>query len=248
MGRIKKYIDYCNINYIICKTNEGHILDNISDNLYKGGPLPDKLHYFKNTKYCKYIFTPLYYLLQTCPSMPDNLQGGIVGYIAGTHILNSCNVNKYIGSILSLRWARVHIDLRDNIEWHNKINHYITNNYNTISITPSLKSIKRFTSRSSFIHSESVIQSIYNYIVLYTYDYPIIDNKLSYFNLEFIRDDECWICNQMPSRWHKWGCDHVFCQTCSFYMIEKDIPCPLCRKVSTIVQSYPIEHLSSLNG
>ena len=72
--------------------------------------------------------------------------------------------------------------------------------------------------------------------------------KISEMNREFIQDDECWICYHTPSYWHKWDCGHVFCQTCSCAMIDKDIPCPLCRRI-TSVHSYPIEYGSaSLNS
>ena len=60
-----------------------------------------------------YIYT-LIYLIKTYPLFPDNFQGGIIGYISGTHILNGHNLYTKTGEFLSLDWCRSTNDLRNN--------------------------------------------------------------------------------------------------------------------------------------
>tara|TARA_Y100000748_G_C15497522_1_gene488734 strand:- start:268 stop:1908 length:1641 start_codon:yes stop_codon:yes gene_type:complete len=207
---------------------------------YAYGPLPNQHRQSKSG----YITTLFIYLINSYPVFPDNLQGGCVGYICGTHVLNGHNLYNRVGKLLSLNWCRNSRDLRDHNIWRSSITNYITNQYQSTNQSPSLKTIKRTSLVSQLIEHDPVIITSYNYIQLYSHEQPIIDKKLTVTNRQFIQDDECWICYHGPSYWHKWDCGHVFCQTCSFTMIDKDMPCPLCRKVTNSVHSYPIEYQS----
>lgn len=197
-----------------------------------------------NTKNCClcHIFTPLIYLINTYPLFPDNFQGGLIGYISGTHILNGHNLYTITGDFLSLDWCRSTNDLRNNDEWRMAISTHISEHYNSLTQSPSVQSIKRISISSKFIETDPVIITNYGHVQLYTHENPMSGEKISEMNREFIQDDECWICYHTPTHWQKWDCGHVFCQTCSYAMIDKDIPCPLCRRITNSVHSYPIEH------
>ena len=217
--------------------------------LSTNGPLPESeysiccIACLKKYSICK----PIVYLINSYPNFPDNLQGGIVGYLSGTHILNSKNINKIPGYILSLKWIKKNRDLRHDKSWQQSVSAFMNDQYNSISTVPTLKNIKRTSITSDLINKESVIISTYKHITVHTHENPITLNGVCATNRECIQDDECWICCNFPVKWHKWDCNHVYCQTCSYTMINKDIPCPLCRKVTLQVHSYPLEHSSLLS-
>jgi len=49
-------------------------------------------------------------------------------------------------------------------------------------------------------------------------------------------DNICWICQNQAAEWDKWlVCGHMFCSECSDAMLSRHMPCPLCRKVSSVV-------------
>jgi len=193
-----------------------------------GGPLP------------KYKYMLANYVAKVYPLFPDNMQGGCIGYLCGTHSLNGHNLHTYWGKILSLNWCNSRQDLRDDTDWHSNIIQEFSS-YNAIQQTPIIQNIKPTTLVSNLLEDTPVIITRYNYITLYSHEVPITEEKLCYQNRQFIQDDECWICNHPPSYWHKWNCNHVFCRQCSLYMIDRDIACPLCRKKTNSVHAYPIE-------
>merc|ERR1712008_191212 len=51
----------------------------------------------------------------------------------------------------------------------------------------------------------------------------------------------CWLCREdSRDRFHMWvQCGHIFCSVCSEAMMDRRMPCPLCRKVSTIIVQGP---------
>ena len=91
-----------------------------------------------NTKNCClcHIFIPLIYLINTYPLFPDNFQGGLIGYISGTHVLNGHNLYTTTGYFLSLDWCRSTNDLRNNDEWRTAISKHITEHYNSTIQSP----------------------------------------------------------------------------------------------------------------
>lgn len=56
------------------------------------------------------------------------------------------------------------------------------------------------------------------------------------FNFDDYGNNECWICQQSAAHWDLWGsCSHAFCERCSGEMLRRQMPCPLCRVHSTLV-------------
>ncbi|CAK0874145.1 unnamed protein product [Prorocentrum cordatum] len=55
-------------------------------------------------------------------------------------------------------------------------------------------------------------------------------------------DGECWICTAAgeASQWDMWvSCRHMFCSGCSSEMMQRRMPCPLCRQWSSTVVRGP---------
>jgi len=50
--------------------------------------------------------------------------------------------------------------------------------------------------------------------------------------------NRCWICQEDPScdNWDLWlSCRHLYCSNCSTRMLQRRMPCPLCRVASSVV-------------
>lgn len=212
--------------------------------IYTGGPMPNRNYTMHSTACCayKWVFVPLLYVLNSYPPFPDNILGGMLGYILGTHILNSTHLNDTRAYILSLTWTSSNRDLRNNEVWRKNVQEYLTTNYAATGCSPSLQSITRRTIRSSLLDTKPLYLYKHRECNVYTYDTPIPPSKVSEINQEFIENKECWICYEAPSQWHQWDCRHVFCQTCSIHMLDIDMPCALCRKVTNNVYTYPLEN------
>lgn len=52
------------------------------------------------------------------------------------------------------------------------------------------------------------------------------------------KENRCWICQEQPSceTWDLWlSCRHLYCAKCSTKMLQRRMPCPLCRVASSVV-------------
>ena len=56
-------------------------------------------------------------------------------------------------------------------------------------------------------------------------------------SFEDYKKNICWICARGNPEWDLWvSCRHLFCKDCSREMLERNMPCPLCRIASSVVQ------------
>ena len=73
----------------------------------------------------------------------------------------------------------------------------------------------------------------------------MLDNIETIINREHVDNNECWICCESVQSWHVWKpCNHVYCSKCSEQMLEKKMPCPLCRVVPSSVDNYMGDYCS----
>eukprot|EP00927_Polykrikos_kofoidii_P058361 TRINITY_DN5283_c1_g1_i2.p1 TRINITY_DN5283_c1_g1~~TRINITY_DN5283_c1_g1_i2.p1 ORF type:complete len:596 (+),score=46.27 TRINITY_DN5283_c1_g1_i2:160-1788(+) len=61
-------------------------------------------------------------------------------------------------------------------------------------------------------------------------------------------DNKCWICMDSRGEWDLWlSCKHMFCRVCSTEMLQRRMPCPLCRVgSSTVLRGTHHSHASPL--
>lgn len=187
----------CNLNNFSYINFTKKKQDIIPLNLYYEGPFPN----YQSRCYLFNIFPFKYY-----PQFPDNLQGGLFGYLIGTHITrNTYMGGNFIIDLFSLQLFNTK-DFKDNKDWKISINNYL-NDYNHLN----------------------------NYnIISENSDSNIIGNTHICKNSKLIskETDICWICNNYLIEYHQWeNCKHQFCVNCSTKMLELSLPCPLCRNI-----------------
>ena len=205
-------------------------------------------NYFGYMYLKKYSFCALIVKLDIYPYFPANLEGGLVGFIFKTHYRNAIMKPTMARYILSLDWAKVNYDLRNDKTWQAINNRWMSENYQSFSIS-SVNHIKSnvglsINNKNSLLDENHYCETVENNVLLRFFDIQIPRYYYCYNNKQFIQDDECWICYNAPIKWHKWQCNHVFCDRCSLTLLRLGIICPLCRKRPDYVDSYPIEHLS----
>ncbi len=185
-------------------------------------------------------------LLETYPYFPANLEGGLVGFILKTHSRNAILKPTTAKYILSLDWLKIDYDLRNDSAWQAINNRWMLENYQSFSISNicHVKSNIDLSINSSLLDEDTFCETLENNVLLRFYECNLSKHQQCYNNRNFIQDDECWICYNQPRKWHKWQCNHVFCEKCSLTLLRSGIICPLCRKQPDYVDSYPIEHLS----
>ncbi len=202
---------------------------------------------------CCCCFTPLKYLVSIYPVFPENLHGGFVGYLMGTHIKK----NNYTGGNRFIDWMSLSQfrtrDLRHNQEWRQTIRGHLIHNYNetTININDDDHVPQPLYENYGDILSKPLIpasapplkhdyRTVYKYgLYLNNYALPITE-EISIVNRDHINANECWICCEPAVKWHVWkSCRHAYCESCSEKMLSQKMPCPLCRNAPIGVDVYP---------
>ena len=196
-----------------------------------------------NNSSCCCCFKPLYYLAKLYPVFPENLYGGVLGYFMGTHITNSTyrGNNKFIDFLSLSRFRRN--DLRHNHEWQGLVSKHLQSSEYSPPPPPQNNNMIAKENNTIVNINEQIPSETYNitkiegvYINNYTYNIIKTDDIV---NNEHIDENECWICNDTPTKWHVWKpCNHVFCGNCSEQMLERHMTCPLCRNAPIGIDSY----------
>jgi len=257
--------DCTDANCCFCCENGGGIHTRNGVNIvYIGGPLPGETccgcngcdnccseSCNKCCTCCKSWVYPFRWLIPSYPIFPSNLQGGVIGFLNGTHIVVNDkrrlkNRNTYVTRFLSLDWCRRQTDLRNNTNWQTIVQSHIQTKSsptaiyiqrdNGIHVPPSSPSPSPSAPPLSLL-SNSILK-IANRVPLHIHQSCVSENE-NIWNLEHYTNNECWICNETASVWHVWDtCKHIYCETCSEKMIQDNIPCPLCREMPIAVDSY----------
>ena len=253
----------CGDNCCICCTdNYGYLrYHNDVTIIYVGGPSPaDSCANCCDCNGCCHgccnCCKPIGWMIDSYPTFPRNLHGGILGYVLGIH----CSLPRpyklrypYLIDFLSLNWMYT-TDLRDNEQWRNTVKHHVNNNENSSHIprNPISLDIERSCQQDiehcvlpsppknmdqsllvarRYIQGSTTVEQINSHI----------PSEIKVWNKEHYSKNECWICNEGSSTWHLWKpCNHVFCESCSKDMLNRNMPCPLCRQMPDVVRSYHV--------
>lgn len=160
-------------------------------------------------------------LAETLPRLPENMLGGILGFLLGTHPLrNQYDSDSQVVRILarpcwtlsnrSERWRRYIYEWLHEREAHEAV---------------SLQGGAVAEIRREGGSNRSTIGG-----VVIEHELGTFSSADSIFNFEDYESKTCWICQNPADRWDLWiSCRHVFCERCSSEMLKRSMPCPLCR-------------------
>lgn len=229
----------CNCDCCGCDPGVGlHEDANLVDVMYWGGPHPIDGWYYCDCSglagtpedsccgcSCRGCCFPIAWLILRFPRMPENMWGGGLGYVLGTHSRSQrrCQGCDPLIDCLGMLWIRSS-DLHENDDWRRNVHDFLYDSRYTAElpyhdIVESRGSDQfhvgyasgEFINRS-FDDSDGCVPSSFE-------DY--MNNK-------------CWICQTGNIEWDLWVvCRHMFCKRCSEEMLRRRMPCPLCRVFST---------------
>mmetsp|Transcript_67496 Transcript_67496/g.197434 ORF Transcript_67496/g.197434 Transcript_67496/m.197434 type:complete len:547 (-) Transcript_67496:170-1810(-) len=233
---------------------------------YAGGPFPGdsecRCDCCSGLGKC-FLCLPLAKLFLHFPRRPANMWGGIVGYcFLGTHPMSRV---VYLGGsrVVDLFGFRGERDLHDQGDWRRRFAAFLQAGNQRTSRAAGAPAQQRmpgeqrgrtsptssggpphsgtFTGASSdritFIHSRRVG------VVDEVFDRERDNCRSSSF--EDYEKGECWICcdSKEQETWDLWlQCGHLFCTRCSQEMLQRKLPCPLCRQVSFNVKRGPAKY------
>eukprot|EP00928_Gymnodinium_smaydae_P040051 TRINITY_DN27228_c0_g1_i2.p1 TRINITY_DN27228_c0_g1~~TRINITY_DN27228_c0_g1_i2.p1 ORF type:complete len:557 (-),score=48.96 TRINITY_DN27228_c0_g1_i2:422-2059(-) len=195
---------------------------------------------------------PLAWVLVRFPTMPANFWGGLLGYCLGTHQYSRRPytsqhhpiANRFI-DLLSLRSSSD--DLHDNAGWRERVRAFVFDrDLDALAASPPQQ--ETMEGASEGVEEPDIQQPLLAMresfgVLVQDMERPFdrrIDNcQVSTFN--DYANGVCWLCMEDSSpTWDKWIlCGHMFCTVCSEAMLERSMPCPLCRTASFQVVRAP---------
>ena len=213
-------------------------------------PYPDDTLCCSNDENCKCccctcILAKILYqwLYSIFPRFPDNLWGGILGVLMGTHSYRNSYVsgNCFI-DFMSLSWMNRTNYIRNN-NWRASIKNTIYNESNIELDTASIRSpmLGRMVRESSYETLESSeTKNINGVKYIKNSNFNASNSK----NYSDVLSGTCSICmeNSIENFCYWTTCGHIFCKECTMRMINKRkncrFPCPFCRQVSNTVKKF----------
>lgn len=212
----------------------------------------------RNRSRCFVFCKPFACLFFVFPAMPENMWGGLVGLLCGTHALTSTSClyqggNCFIDllGLPCLRATRAD-ELHSDTSWRARVRDYLESSANvnrapesdarphTYTQPPRGESGRDARRRTA----EEIVFEGQRYKVLRVGRAKVLNigraidsrDRCAANTLEDYRSRTCWICQSEHDSWDLWiSCRHVFCSTCSNQMLLRNMPCPLCRVASSTV-------------
>jgi len=215
---------------------------------YGGQSSPSECNCFGGC--CITLCRPVAWLIWVFPAMPENLWGGIVGWMMGTRTSTSTERLYQGGSSLvdfmSMSWRRT-ADLHDDSSWRRQVHNYLvgegdyagqqparaTGGYDRLAASTDLAD-EGWTTASGLRRPVKVLGRAR--LVLVDRPFTMDEDNCIESSFEDYAKNECWICTGSNPEWDMWmSCHHLFCKGCSTEMLRRSMPCPLCRIASTTV-------------
>jgi len=178
---------------------------------------------------------PVAWVIYTCPIMPENAWGGFVGYWMGTHVATP-NERAYLGGnawidFLGFHWRR-RADLHDDDDWRTRV-------YNFLAASPQPLE-QRVSSMTGRGHGTAMPLNSLRigaaHVKVISRPFDLERDRCFESSFDDYCHNLCWICQQGNAQYDMWmSCRHIFCASCSATMLERGMPCPLCRMASSSV-------------
>lgn len=204
---------------------------------------------------CYFTCFPIFWLLYVCPRLPENAWGGMVGKWMGTHISTPTNQTytggNWIIDFLGFPFFR-RGEVRENDDWRERVFEFLNREFQgfeddgprtstAVGRPNTLLQQHGNGIPEETVHNGQTVQvlAITNRAraVLLGRPFGEDDNLVESAWTDY-RENECWICRDVESasQWDCWlSCRHVFCSNCSGQMLQRRMPCPLCRVASSTV-------------
>lgn len=181
--------------------------------------------------------------LSLLPLAPENAWGGIVGMLLGTHPLrNSYTGGSRLAEALRMGWRRP-TDL-------STLSPQGSQGWSAEAWRSFVRSAMADVSRASgaggdvgasflsdgapWLPSRSRMPRPEIRVVDQTSECFTPEDRL--YNWDQYASNECWICYESSGSWDLWvSCRHAYCTACSEQMVNRLMPCPLCRTFSTVL-------------
>jgi len=192
-----------------------------------------------------WLCRPLTWVLIRFPEMPSNMWGGKIGRLMGTHQFTSEEC-RYQGGrwwidMLSFRTAA---DLHSDTNWRQRVYDFVFVDQGTDdSDTP--QQVQMNVIGRAHQHGSARIPKFTRHGKVKPRDpwgpFTAERDSCQRSTFEDYCTGTCWLCcENRCERFHMWvQCGHIFCSGCSAAMMQRSMPCPLCRKVSTTIVEAP---------
>jgi hypothetical protein len=193
-------------------------------------------------------------MIQTFPSFPENLQGGLVGLCLGTHVLRRASEmprkDSYIVHCLSLQWSNWASQPSNlNEEYRGKIRTAMGLNADypvsssmhrdrqQLRDTGSQANENDHTLETKLMEDSHESTELVSPVQVYHTEPVPFDKRV--YNYECMQ--ECGICLTTPNQdgIAVWSCGHVICKECSDNLISKQALCVYCKRAPWKVDNYP---------
>jgi len=200
-----------------------------------------------------WLCRPLTWVLVRFPEMPTNMWGGLIGRLLGTHQYTP-EVDRYRGG----QWwidklsFRTEVDLRSDDDWREQVRNFVFSGdaESGMQQAPQQSHMDQQQQQqqqqqplvaSRILRSQGA-RSAHVVVPRRTWaPFTVAEDGCQVSSFEDYKSGKCWLCcEQKHATWHKWNqCGHMFCSDCSSAMIQRRMPCPLCRQISTVVVEGP---------
>eukprot|EP00927_Polykrikos_kofoidii_P070974 TRINITY_DN67326_c0_g1_i1.p1 TRINITY_DN67326_c0_g1~~TRINITY_DN67326_c0_g1_i1.p1 ORF type:complete len:646 (-),score=61.41 TRINITY_DN67326_c0_g1_i1:144-2027(-) len=181
----------------------------------------------------RHVIEPfLRHLLSAFPTMPQNMLGGLVGFILGTHALrNRYDPNSRLVRALAMP-CRSFTNRGD--RWRGLVYEWLHERDASEAVALSGTTVAEMQRDSS--SGGGSPRMIFGSVVVDRQSGEFTSSD-HIFNYDDYEANLCWICQTPADRWDLWTvCRHAFCERCSSEMLRRRMPCPLCRVRSNRVQ------------
>lgn len=195
---------------------------------------------------------PLAWLIFVFPAMPENAWGGFFGYFCfGTHILTPTERlyqgGNYLIEFFGMSWRRRN-DLHSNEAWRALVRDFLLGESpiaDENSLLARQHTLGRRFSGGNYHEVEQHLSDGSEQEIVTIGRARAIKINRSFdesdgcvpSSFEDYLDNKCWICMSSNVEWDLWlSCHHLFCSACSTVMLQRSMPCPLCRVSSSVVK------------
>jgi len=188
-----------------------------------------------------WLCRPLAWVLVRFPERPSNMWGGWIGRMMGTHHFTR-EERRYRGGkwwidMLSFRSAT---DLHSDQNWRERVQQFV---FSDPDPAPEQQQMNPRIGQGGGQRprrqngSTNVSKQRRDPWGPFTVEHDSCQPS----TFEDYKTGTCWLCcRESRPMFHMWvQCGHIFCADCSDAMKERSMPCPLCRKVSTMIVEGP---------
>jgi len=196
-----------------------------------------------------WLCRPLTWVLVRFPELPSNMWGGFIGRRMGTHLFTR-EEHKYQGGKwwIDMLSFRTGADLHSDTNWRQRVYDFVFADHGPdVDGTPQQMQMGIIGHVQQHVSARrpNLIRCGRNNVSVKLRDpwepFTVEHDSCQRSTFEDYCTGTCWLCcENRRERFHMWvQCGHIFCSDCSAAMMQRSMPCPLCRKVSTMVVEGP---------